>query len=116
MVHFPMSHISGISRSQLLLLPEAVDDYVGPENPVRFTEAFVDGLDIADFSFQRAQPKSTGRSGYDPKGLLRLYIYEYLNRLRSTRRLEGENHRNIEVISPMRQLKPDFKQMLTFDG
>jgi transposase len=62
-----MSHISGISRSQLLLLPEAVDDFVGPKNPVRFIEAFVDNLDICVIGFQRAQPKSTGRPGYDPK-------------------------------------------------
>jgi len=109
-----MSHISGISRSQLLLLPEAVDDYVGPENPVRFIEAFVDGLDIADFGFQRAQPKSTGRPGYDPKDLLKLYIYGYLNRVRSSRRLEVETHRNIEVIWLMRQLKPDFKTIADF--
>jgi transposase len=79
-----MSHISGISRSQLLLLSEAVDDYVGPENTVRFIEAFADGLDITDLGFQRADPKSTGRPGYDPKDLLKLYIYGYLNRVRSS--------------------------------
>ncbi|MEH6739477.1 MAG: hypothetical protein V7695_13145 [Sulfitobacter sp.] len=62
-----MSHISEISRSQLLLLPEAVDDYVGPENPVRFIEAFADGPDISHFGFQRAHPKSTGRPGYDQR-------------------------------------------------
>jgi len=109
-----MSHISGISRSQLLLLPESVDDYAGPENLVRFIEAFVDGLDIVDLGFQRAQAKATGRPGYDPKDLLKLYIYEYLNRVRSSRRLEVETHRNIEVIWLMRQLKPDFKTIADF--
>ncbi len=94
-----MSHISGISRSQLLLLPEAVDDYVGPDNPVRFIEAFVDSLDLGAADFGRTQPKATGRPGYDPGDLLKLYIYGYLNRVRSSRRLEAETHRNLEVIA-----------------
>jgi transposase len=113
-VHLTMSHISGTSRSQLLLLPEAVDDYVGLDNPVRFIEAFVDNLDIGEVGFERAQSKSTGRPGYDPRDLLKLYIYGYLNRVRSSRRLEVETHRNIEVIWLMRQLKPDFKTIADF--
>ena len=75
-----MAHIPGFERSQLLLLPEAVDDYVGADNPVRFIDAFVDGLDLVKAGFARVQPKATGRPGYAPGDLLKLYIYGYLNR------------------------------------
>ena len=109
-----MAHLSGHDRSQLLLLPEAVDDYVGPDNPVRFIEAFVDELDLAAAGFARVRPKATGRPGYDPADLLKLYIYGYLNRVRSSRRLEAETHRNIEVIWLLRGLKPDFKTIADF--
>src|SRR5436309_6408459 len=109
-----MTYITGHDRSQLLLLPEAVDDYVGSDNPVRFIDAFVDGLDLAAAGFMRVQPKETGRPGYAPKDLLKLYIYGYLNRVRSSRRLEAETHRNIEVIWLLRQLKPDFKTIADF--
>jgi len=86
-----MMHISGPDRSQTLLLPEPLDEYVGQENPVRFIDAFVDGLDLAAAGFGRVQPKMTGRPGYAPKDLLKLYIYGYLNRVRSSRRLKAEN-------------------------
>ncbi|MBD8737869.1 transposase, partial [Sphingomonas sp. CFBP 13706] len=109
-----MAHLAGTDRSQLLLLPEAVDDYVGPDNPVRFIEAFVDGLDLGTAGFVRVRPKATGRPGYDPADLLKLYIYGYLNRVRSSRRLEAETHRNIEVIWLLRHLKPDFKTVADF--
>ncbi|MBB3586360.1 transposase [Sphingomonas sp. BK481] len=109
-----MAHLSGADRSQLLLLPEAVDDYVGPDNPVRFIEAFVDGLDLGAAGFERVQPKGTGRPGYDPADLLKLYIYGYLNRIRSSRRLETETHRNVEAIWLLRHLKPDFKTIPDF--
>jgi transposase len=109
-----MTHLSGHDRSQLLLLPEAVDDYVGPDNPVRFIDAFVDGLDLAAASFVHVEPKVTGRPGYAPADLLKLYIYGYLNRVRSSRRLEAETHRNIEVIWLLRHLKPDFKTIADF--
>jgi hypothetical protein len=112
-VEVGMMYIAGHDRSQLLLLPEAVDDYVGPDNPVRFIDAFVDGLDLAASSFSRVEPKVTGRPGYAPADLLKLYIYGYLNRVRSSRRLEAETHRNIEVIWLLRHLKPDFKPSLT---
>jgi transposase len=69
-----MAHISGDDRSQLLLLPESVDDYVGPDNVVRFIDAFVDGLDLRAAGVGRVQAKATGRPGYDPADLLRLYI------------------------------------------
>ena len=89
-----MTHISGFERSQILLLPEAVDDYVGADNPVRF----VDELDLSAAGFVRIAAKATGRPGYAPADLLKLYIYGYLNRVRSSRGLEMESHRNIEVI------------------
>ena len=93
-----MTYIFGFERSQLLLLPEAVDDYVGVDNPVRFIDQFVDGLDLASAGFDRVTPKATGRPGYAPGDLLKLYIYGYPNRVRSSRRLEAECHRNVEVI------------------
>ena len=109
-----MGHISGEDRSQLLLLPDAVDDYVGPDNPVRFIDAFVDSLDLEETGFQRVRPNDKGRPGYDPADLLKLYIYGYLTRVRSSRRLEVETHRNLEVIWLLRQLRPDFKTIADF--
>ncbi|WP_234706857.1 IS1182 family transposase [Ensifer aridi] len=109
-----MAHISGTERSQLLLLSEAVDDYVGLDNPVRFIDAFVDGLDLDEADFRRAQANTKGRPGYDPADLLKLYIYGYLNRVRSSRRLEVETRRNVEMIWLLRHLKPDFKTIADF--
>ena len=109
-----MAHITGHDRSQTLLLPEAVDDYVSSDNPVRFIDAFVDGLDLVAAGFSRVAPKVTGRPGYAPTDLLKLYIYGYLNRVRSSRRLEAETHRNIEVIWLLRHLRPDFKTIADF--
>ncbi|MCZ7450204.1 transposase [Agrobacterium rhizogenes] len=109
-----MAHLPGTDRSQLLLLPESVDDYVGPDNPVRFIEALVDGLDLASAGFMRVTAKETGRPGFDPADLLKLYVYGYINRVRSSRRLEAETHRNIEVIWLLRHLKPDFRTIADF--
>src|ERR1700677_883806 len=109
-----MAHISGFARDQLLLLPEAIDDYVDAENLVRFIDAFVDGLDLAAVGLARVEAKATGRPGYAPADLLKLYIYGYLNRVRSSRRLEREARRNIEVIWLLRGLKPDFKTIADF--
>src|SRR5690349_8603970 len=109
-----MTHIAGHDRAQTLLLPESLDDYVGPENPVRFIEAFVDGLDLAAAGFMRVSAKRTGRPGYAPADLLKLYVYGYLNRVRSSRRLEAETHRNVEVVWLLRHLKPDFKTIADF--
>ena len=86
-----MTHLAGHDRGQTLLLPESLDEYVGPENPVRFIEAFVDGLDLGAAGFGRVRPKQTGRPGYAPGDLLKLYIYGYLNRIRSSRRLESRS-------------------------
>jgi transposase len=109
-----MTHITGHDRRQTLLLPEAVDDYVGADNPVRFIDAFVDGLDLAAAGFARVVPEATGRPGYAPGDLLKLYIYGYLNRVRSSRRLEAETRRNLEVIWLLRHLAPDFKTIADF--
>jgi transposase/IS5 family transposase len=109
-----MSHIVGHDRTQTLLLPESLDEYVRYDNPVRFIDAFVDGLDLAEAGFARVASKQTGRPGYAPSDLLKLYIYGYLNRVRSSRRLEAETHRNVEVIWLLRQLQPDFKTIADF--
>src|SRR6202158_666850 len=109
-----MTQITGHDRRQTLLLPEAIDDYVVADNPVRFIDAFVDVIDLAAAGFKRVTPKVTGRAGYAPGDLLKLYIYGYLNRVRSSRRLEAETHRNIEVIWLLRTLKPDFKTIADF--
>src|SRR5438067_513847 len=109
-----MAHLSGSDRSQLLLLPEAVDDYVGSDNPVRFIEAFVDGIDLVAAGFSRVTAKETGRPGYDPADLLKLYLYGYLNRVRSSRKLEAETRRNIEVIWLLRHLQPDYRTIASF--
>jgi transposase len=109
-----LQNFFGHDRSQLLLLPQVVDDYVGPDNPVRFIDAFVGRLDLAAASFSRVEPKVTGRPGYAPADLLKFYIYGYLNRVRSSRRLEAETHRNIEVIWLLRHLKPNFKTIADF--
>lgn len=85
-----MAHLSGTDREQLLLLPEAIDDYVGPDNQFRFIEAFVDGVDMKAAGFVRVAAKDTGRPGYNPADLLTLYMYGYVNRVRSSRRLEAE--------------------------
>jgi transposase len=97
-----------------LLLSEAVDDYVEAENPARFIDAFVDGLDLADAGFARVEAKATRRPGEAPGDLLKLYIYGYLNRVRSSRPLEREAQRNLEVIWLLRGLKPYFKTIADF--
>jgi transposase len=109
-----VSYIEGADRQQGWLLPERLEDYVSAENPVRFLDAFVDSLDLAALGFQHAQPEPTGRPPYAPGDLLRLYLYGYLNRLRSSRRLEREAQRNVELLWLLRQLRPDFKTIADF--
>ncbi len=109
-----MSYIEGADRQQAWLLPERLEDYVNADNPVRFLDAFVDSLDLIMIGFQRATPSATGRPAYDPGDLLRLYLYGYLNRLRSSRRLEREAQRNVELLWLLRQLHPDFKTIADF--
>lgn len=109
-----MSYIEGISRDQIILFPEVINDYITKENPVRFIDAFVDKMDLKELGFTKVWPAQTGRPGYKPKDLLKLYIYGYKNRITSSRRLEQETHRNMEVIWLLRKLHPDFKTIADF--
>jgi len=97
-----------------LLFPEALDDYVPPENPVRFLDAFVGTLDLAGLGFTKARCADTGCPPYHPAALLKLYLYGYLQRVRSSRRLEAECHRNVELIWLLGKLTPDFKTIADF--
>src|SRR5256884_7220034 len=109
-----MNHRTGLARSQTLLFPEALEDYVTAENPVRFLDAFVAGLDLHGLGFAKAIPESTGRPPYDPADLLKLYLYGYLHRIRSSRVLERECQRNVELIWLLGKLAPDFKTIADF--
>jgi transposase len=109
-----MSYQRGLDRSQTQLLPPSVEEFVAANAPVRFIDAFVDGLDLAALKFARAEPAATGRPPYDPADLLKLYLYGYLHRVRSSRRLEAEALRNLEVIWLLRGLRPDFKTIADF--
>jgi transposase len=109
-----MNYIAGSDRGEALLLPEVLDDYIGAENPVRFIDAFVGQLDLSRAGFSNAQLNETGRPPYDPGDLLRLYLYGYLNRVRSSRGLEREAARNLELIWLLRKLRPDFKTVADF--
>jgi transposase len=109
-----MGYIEGVDRDQQVLFPEVLDDYVGAENPVRFIDAFVTSLDLTALGVQRATAPVTGRPPYDPADLLRLYIYGYLYRLRSSRKLEQETHRNVELMWLLHKLTPDFKTIADF--
>jgi transposase len=95
-----MNCIEGSDRQQTHLLPAALEDYVGPDNPVRFLDAFVAPLDLraAGFQFLREDPQGRGRPAYHPADLLKLYLYGYLHQLRSSRRLEAGRRRNLEVL------------------
>jgi transposase len=109
-----MNHRTGLDRSQTLLFPERLEDYIGPENPVRFLDAFVGSLDLHVLGFAKAQVAATGRPPYDPAALLKLYLYGYLNRIRSSRLLEAECGRNVEVIWLLGKLAPDHKTIADF--
>ena len=109
-----MNYIRESDREEMLLLPEALEDYIGPENPVRFIDAFVGQLELKEAGFARAELPETGRPPYDPGDLLRLYLYGYLNRVRSSRGLEREAARNLELIWLLRKLRPDFKTIADF--
>ncbi len=106
--------IRGAERSQSTLLPECLDDWVDDDNPVRAIDVFVDGLDLAELGFEGVTPAATGRPAYHPAILLKLYIYGYLNRVQSSRRLEREAARNLEVIWLLGRLVPDDKVIADF--
>ncbi len=109
-----MNHRTGLDRSQTLLFPERLEDYIGAENPVRFLDAFVAWLDLHALGFAKARCANTGRPPYDPAVLLKLYLYGYLHRVRSSRLLEAECLRNVEVLWLLGKLTPDFKTIADF--
>ena len=106
--------VEGEDRSQNTLFPERLDDYVGEDNPVRVVDVFVDELDLVGLGFSRVDPLATGRPSYHPSILLKLYIYGYLNRVQSSRRLEREAGRNVEVMWLTGRLVPDHKTIANF--
>ncbi|QBF29091.1 IS1182 family transposase [Pseudomonas tructae] len=108
--------IEGESRTQVTLLPECLDDYITEENPVRVVDVFVDELDLKALGFEGANPATTGRPAYHPAVLLKIYIYGYLNRIQSSRRLEREAERNVELMWLVGRLAPDFKTIADFRG
>ncbi len=100
--------IQGEARHQTTLFPEALDDYITEENPIRVIDAFVNSIDLANLGF-KTLPADTGRPGYHPSTMLKLFIYGYLNRIQSSRRLERETGRNVELMWLLERLSPDFK-------
>jgi transposase len=109
-----MGYVGGQSRGQAALFPVVLDDLVPEDHPVRVIDAYVAGLDLGRLGFEKAQPAATGRPGYDPGDLLRLYLYGYLNQVRSSRRLERECGRNVEVMWLLNRLAPDHKTISDF--
>jgi transposase len=109
-----MRYIQGVDRDQSLLFPELVDEYITNANPVRFIDAFVDSLDLAALGFRYASPEALGRKPYNPADMLKLYIYGYLNKIRSSRQLETATHRNLALLWLLRKLHPDFKTIADF--
>ena len=109
-----MGHIHGANRHEELQFPQRLDDYIAADNPVRFIDAFVDELDLAALGFRHVVATATGRPSYQPGDLLKLYIYGYLYRLRSSRRLEQEIQRNVELMWLLKKLRPDHKTIANF--
>jgi len=106
--------IEGENRSQSTLFPESLEDYIAKDNSIRVVDAFVDKLILKDLGFDRAEPSDTGRPGYLPATMLKIYIYGYLNRIQSSRRLERESYRNVELIWLTGRLMPSFKTIADF--
>ena len=106
--------VQGESRTQVILLPECLDDYVVETNPVRVVDVFVDELDLGKLGFAGIDPAATGRPAYHPAVLLKIYLYGYLNRIQSSRRLETETQRNVELMWLTGRLMPDFKTIANF--
>jgi transposase len=106
--------IEGENRFQSTLFPESLDDYIAEDNSIRIVDAFVDKLILKDLGFDRADPSDTGRPGYLPATMLKIYIYGYLNRIQSSRRLERESYRNVELIWLTGRLMPSFKTIADF--
>jgi transposase len=109
-----MNYIEGINRDQTTLFPETIDEYISCENPIRFIDAFVNQLNMLGMGFENVEVKETGRPPYDRKDLLKLHIYGYLNRIRSSRNLERETQRNLELMWLLKRLSPDHKTISDF--
>lgn len=109
-----MRHLQGDNRHQQALLPDSLEDFVPEDHPVRVIDAFVDTLDFVALEFTKAKTKVTGRKPYHPGDLLKLYVYGYLNQVQTSRRLEKECQRNMELLWLMKRLKPDFKTIADF--
>ena len=107
-------YVEGQDRFQATLFPESLEEYIAEDNPVRVVDVFVDELDLKDLGFEGAEPEATGRPAYHPATLLKIYIYGYLNRIQSSRRLERETQRNVELIWLSARLSPDFKTIADF--
>jgi transposase len=107
-------HVAGLNRDQTLIFPDTLEEYVDKENPVRFIDAFIDSLNLEKLGFTHSIPNELGRPSYDPKDLLKLYIYGYLNQVRTSRKLQRECHRNVEAMWLMKKLTPDFKTIADF--
>ena len=106
--------VAGLDRSQTTLFPECLDDWIDEDNPVRVVDAFVEAVDLGELGFDGVTPEATGRPSYHPSVLLKLYIYGYLNRVQSSRRLEREAGRNVEVMWLTGRLVPDHKTIADF--
>ena len=112
--HFSLAYIEGERRGQHTLFPSTLDELIPAEHVCRVIEAFVDKLEMGELEFVRAEPAETGRPGYDPRDLLKLYLYGYLHQVRSSRRLQAECRRNVEVMWLLRRLLPDYKSIAEF--
>ena len=109
-----MAQRIGVDRNQLLLLPPSLDEFIGEDNPVKVIDVFVDSLDLNKTGFKNSIPGEKGCPPYNPADLLKLYLYGYLNRVRSSRKLEKECTRNIEVIWLLNQLRPKYRTIAYF--
>jgi transposase len=107
-------YVEGEDRSQATLFPERLDDYIAEDNPVRVIDVFVEELELLELGFEGMEPEATGRPAYHPPTLLKIYIYGYLNRIQSSRRLEREAQRNVELVWLTGKLMPDFKTIADF--
>ena len=105
--------VEGQDRQQVTLLPECLDDFIAEDNTVRIVDVFIDELDLVALGFEGVNPAKTGRPSYHPAVLLKLYLYGYLNRIQSSRRLERECQRNVELMWLTGRLAPDFRPLRT---
>ncbi len=106
--------VHGEDRNQCTLFPESLDEYIVEDNPVRVIDVFIDELDLSQLGFLGTQPRVTGRPAYHPATLLKIYVYGYLNRIQSSRRLERETQRNVEMMWLTGRLMPDYKTIADF--